>query len=169
MATAYHIPLRDGNADNNTAVTTSYVVNKQPLVRMRTSFILQKQCARAHELLTHRVAQQQRQTGLVCKRMTTRRIARQQQQPGLVRKRTTTRCVARQRWRSGLVRKRTTTRRVARRRQQQGLVRKRTQHVPLHSGDNDKNRGNKDEEVVDEASHSRHIARRQQQQQLRQC
>ncbi len=39
MATTYHIALRDGNNDNNTAVTTSYVVNK-PLVRMRTSFIL---------------------------------------------------------------------------------------------------------------------------------
>jgi hypothetical protein len=45
MATAYHIASRDGDGDNNTAVTTSYVVNKQPLVRMRMSFILQKQCA----------------------------------------------------------------------------------------------------------------------------
>ncbi len=51
MATAYHIASRDGNDDNNTAVTTSYVVHKQPLVHMRTSFILQKQCARAHKLL----------------------------------------------------------------------------------------------------------------------
>ncbi len=33
-----HIASRDGNDDNNPAVTTSYVVNK-PLVRMRTSFI----------------------------------------------------------------------------------------------------------------------------------
>ncbi len=28
MATTYHIMLHDGNDDNNTAVTTSYVVNK---------------------------------------------------------------------------------------------------------------------------------------------
>jgi hypothetical protein len=55
MATAYHIVSRNGNGNNNTAVTTSYVVNKQPLVRMRMSFILQKQCVRVHELLTHRV------------------------------------------------------------------------------------------------------------------
>jgi hypothetical protein len=34
-----HIASRDGKDDNNTAVTTSYVVNK-PLMRMRTSFIL---------------------------------------------------------------------------------------------------------------------------------
>jgi hypothetical protein len=39
MAMTYHIASRDGDHDNNTAVTTSYVVNK-PLVRMRTSFIL---------------------------------------------------------------------------------------------------------------------------------
>ncbi len=45
MATTYHITSRNGDDDNNTAVTTSYVVNKQPLVRMHTSFILQKQCA----------------------------------------------------------------------------------------------------------------------------
>ena len=38
MATTYHIASCDGNNDNNTAVTTSYFVNK-PLVRMRTSFI----------------------------------------------------------------------------------------------------------------------------------
>jgi hypothetical protein len=57
MATAYHIVSRDGNGNNNTAVTTSYVVNKQPLVRMRISFILQKQCVQAHKLLTHRIAQ----------------------------------------------------------------------------------------------------------------
>ncbi len=58
MATAYHIASRDGDVNNNTAVTTSYVVNKQPLVRMCMSFILQKQCTQAHELLTHCVAQQ---------------------------------------------------------------------------------------------------------------
>jgi hypothetical protein len=45
MATTYHIAPCDGEDNNNTAVTTSYFVNKQPLVRMRTSFILQKQCA----------------------------------------------------------------------------------------------------------------------------
>ncbi len=40
MATTYDIVSRDGDDDNNMAVTTSYVVNK-PLVRMRTSFIMQ--------------------------------------------------------------------------------------------------------------------------------
>ncbi len=38
MATTYHIASRDGNNDNNTAVTTSHVVNKS-LVHMHTSFI----------------------------------------------------------------------------------------------------------------------------------
>jgi hypothetical protein len=78
MATTYHIASRDGDDDNNTAVTSSYVVNKQPLVHMRTSFILQKQHAQAHELLTHRVAQRQHRQGLVRKRTTTHRIARRQ-------------------------------------------------------------------------------------------
>ncbi len=36
----YHIVLRNGDNDNNTSVTTTYVVNK-PLVRKRTIFILQ--------------------------------------------------------------------------------------------------------------------------------
>jgi hypothetical protein len=76
MAATYHILSRNGDDDNNIAVTTSYVVNKQPLVRMRTSFILQKQRAQAHELLTHHVAQRQRQQGLVCKLTTARHVAR---------------------------------------------------------------------------------------------
>jgi hypothetical protein len=115
MAMAYHIVSRDGDGDNNTAVTTSYVVNKQPLVRMCMSFILQKQCVQTHELSTHRVAQWRRQQGLVCKRMTTPRIAWWQRQPGLVRKRATTHHIARWRQQQGLVRKRTTTRCVAQR------------------------------------------------------
>jgi hypothetical protein len=57
-----------------------------------------------------------------------------------VRKRTTTRPVARWQWQQGLVRKRTTTHRIAQRQQQQ-------------------NRGNEDYKVVNEASHSRCVAR----------
>jgi hypothetical protein len=41
-------------------------------------------------------------------------------------------------------------------------------HVTLHSSDNNKNRVNKDDKVVHEALHSRHVAPWQQQQQLQQ-
>ncbi len=142
----FHIVSLDGDDDNTTAGTTTYVNNK-PLMRRCMSFILQKQHARSHELLTHCVAQrqcwqglvrkrtttgcvawQQRQQGLVRKRTTTHRVARRQQQQGLVCKRTTfSHCIAWRRRRQGLMHKRTTfARRVAQQRRQQGLGHKRT-------------------------------------------
>ncbi len=149
MATAYHIASRDGDGDNNTAVTTSYVVNKQPLVRMRTSFILQKQCARAHELLTHCVAHRRRQQDLVCKR--TQHVASHGGDGDQASCASAQQHVASHGGDGD-----------------KASCASARQHVASHGGNGDKARGNEDDEVVGKASHSRRVARRRQRQQLRQ-
>jgi hypothetical protein len=70
----FHIVLLDGNDNNNTAGTTTYVNNK-PLVRRHMSFISQKQHVQLHKLLTHHVMQQQHRQGLVRKCTTTGCVA----------------------------------------------------------------------------------------------
>jgi hypothetical protein len=55
---------------------SAFGASPQPLVCIHTSFILQKQCAQVHKLLTHCVAQQRQRQGLVRKRMTTHCVAR---------------------------------------------------------------------------------------------